>query len=123
MVRLLPLPTLGPSPAVLCPYWPSVFHAWKGLLGVRLILGHSGAQRSEWGGRSLRPHSPMVLWPAAHGLSTEDLQALGGVRVVSGQEVFGEVINCDLLWGGARPWGVLGTVGQWGWGMGRGQGP
>lgn len=75
------------------------------------------------GGRSLRPHSPMVLWPAAHGLSTEDLQALGGVRVVSGQEVFGEVINCDLLWGGARPWGVLGTVGQWGWGMGRGQGP
>lgn len=75
------------------------------------------------GGGVYVPIAPVVLWPAAHGLSTEDLQALGGVRVVSGQEVFGEVISRDLLLGGARPWGVLGTVGQWGWGMGDGQGP
>lgn len=40
------------APALLCSFsaGPLVFHAWEGLLGVRLILGHRRRDRSEWGG-------------------------------------------------------------------------
>lgn len=54
----------------------------------------------------------MASWPAAHGLSREELQAVEWLSVVSGREVLEEAISPDLLWGGVRPWGALGIVGH-----------